>query len=40
MMSEVYFVVVEAPELDRIRAKYGLPQRLYPFHITIGAKPS
>lgn len=37
-MDEVYFVVVEAPELDQIRKKYGLPKREYDFHITIGVK--
>lgn len=38
-VDEVYFIVVEAPELDEIRAKYGLPKREYAFHITIGVKP-
>ncbi len=38
-IDEVYFVVVEAPELDRIREKYGLPKRKYDYHITIGVKP-
>jgi len=38
-IDKVYFVVVEAPELDRIREKYGLLKRKYPFHITIGVKP-
>ena len=38
-IDEVYFIVVEAPELDRIREKYGLPKRKYEFHITIGVKP-
>lgn len=38
-IDEVYFVAVEAPELDRIREKYGLPKKLYDFHITIGVKP-
>ena len=38
-IDEVYFVVVEAPELDRIREKYRLPKRKYEFHITIGVKP-
>lgn len=38
-IEEVYFVTVEAPELDCIRKKYGLPKREYDFHITIGVKP-
>lgn len=38
-IDEVYFVVVDAPELDAIREKYGLPKREYAFHITIGIKP-
>jgi hypothetical protein len=38
-MDEVYLIVVEAPELDKIREKYGLPKREYDFHITIGVKP-
>jgi hypothetical protein len=37
-VDEVYFVVVEAPQLDKIREKYGLPKREYDFHITIGVK--
>ena len=38
-IDEVYFIVVEAPELDQVREKYGLPKREYAFHITIGIKP-
>lgn len=38
-MDEVYFLVVEAPRLDEIRERYGLPKREYAFHITIGVKP-
>lgn len=38
-IEQVYFIVIEAPELDRIRKKYGLPKKQYDFHITIGAKP-
>ncbi|MBS3904290.1 MAG: hypothetical protein KGZ39_03065 [Simkania sp.] len=38
-VDEIYLVVIEAPELDRIRKKYGLPRREYDFHITIGVKP-
>ncbi|MDX8430418.1 MAG: hypothetical protein SNF33_01220 [Candidatus Algichlamydia australiensis] len=37
-VDEVYFLVIEAPELDAIRKKYGLPQKKYEFHITIGVK--
>lgn len=37
-IDEVYFIVVEAPELDALRMKYGLPKREYEFHITIGIK--
>jgi hypothetical protein len=36
--DEVYIIVVDAPELNRIREKYGLPKG-YDFHITIGVKP-
>ena len=38
-VEAVYLIVVEAPELDRIRVKYGLPKREYDFHITVGIKP-
>ena len=38
-IDEVYFIAVDAPELDLIREKYGLPKREYSFHITIGVKP-
>lgn len=38
-MEEVYFIEVEAPVLNRIRAQYGLPLEHYDFHITIGIKP-
>lgn len=38
-MKEVYLIFVDAPELDKLREKYGLPKREYPFHITIGVKP-
>lgn len=38
-IEEVYFIAVDAPELDEIRQKYGLPKRRYEFHITIGVKP-
>lgn len=38
-IDEVFLLVVDAPELDLIREKYGLPRREYDFHITIGIKP-
>lgn len=38
-VTEVYFLVVNAPKLDKIRKKYELPKREYDFHITIGVKP-
>lgn len=38
-IDEVYFIVVNAPELDTIRQKYGLPKREFNSHITIGVKP-
>ncbi len=38
-IDEVYFIVVDAPQLDKIREKYGLPKQEYDFHITIGVKP-
>lgn len=38
-IDEVYFIVVESPQLDRIREKHRLPKREYDFHITIGVKP-
>lgn len=37
-VDEVYLIVVDSPELDQIRAKYGLSKRHYAFHITIGIK--
>jgi hypothetical protein len=37
-VDAVYCLEVEVPELDRIREKYGLPPKKYPFHITIGVK--
>jgi hypothetical protein len=37
-VTEVYLLVVEAPELDQIREKYHLPKLRYPFHITLGVK--
>lgn len=37
-VDEVYFISLEAPELDLIRTKYGLPKCEYGFHITIGVR--
>ena len=38
-IEEVYLIVVDAPELNVIREKYGLPKQEHDFHITIGVKP-
>lgn len=38
-IDKVYCIVVNSPQLDEIREKYGLPIREYRFHITIGVKP-
>jgi hypothetical protein len=38
-MDEVYLITVDAPELEKIRKKYGLPLNQFEFHITIGVKP-
>jgi hypothetical protein len=38
-IDQVYFITVEAPRLDQIREKYGLPKREHNFHITVGVKP-
>ncbi len=38
-IDEVFFIVVEAPQLDRIREKYGLPKPEFNYHITIGVRP-
>ena len=37
-VEAVYLVTVEAPQLDQIREKYGLPKRKYYFHITVGVR--
>lgn len=37
-VESVYVLTVEAPELDSLRAKYGLPEKRHAFHITIGLK--
>jgi hypothetical protein len=37
-VEEVYVITVDAPILDKIRKKYGLPKSTYDFHITIGVK--
>ena len=39
-VEEIYLLVVEAPQLDQIREKYGLSEQYYPFHITLGVKYS
>jgi len=33
-----YLITIEAPFLDELRQKYGLPKSRYDFHITIGVK--
>lgn len=38
-VEEVYILVVEAPELDEVRQRYGLPKKPHAFHITFGLKP-
>ena len=37
-VKELYLLIIEAPQLDRIREKYGLLKQSYPFHITLGVK--
>lgn len=37
-VEEVFVITVEAPILDKLRKKYGLPKAHYDFHITIGLK--
>jgi hypothetical protein len=37
-VAEVYVIPIEAPSLDRLRKKYGLPKAEHPFHITLGVK--
>ncbi len=37
-LVEFYFLIVEAPELNDLREKYGLARCEYNFHITIGLK--
>ena len=37
-VDELYILVVEAPELDVLRKKYGLPPKPHEFHITIGVE--
>jgi hypothetical protein len=38
-VDELYILVVEAPGLDAVRKKYGLPKKQNEFHITFGLKP-
>ncbi len=38
--DEVYLIVVDAPQLDQLRTRYGLPPSQYAFHITIAVKPA
>ncbi len=37
-IEKVFLIEVDAPELDLIREKYGLPKNQFGFHITIGVK--
>jgi len=37
-VDEVYVIAVQAPSLNRLRKKYGLPKAANDFHITIGVK--
>ena len=37
-IDSVYLITLEAPTLEKIRKKYGLPPPAYPFHITIAVK--
>ena len=37
-VEAVYLIAITAPELAKIRQKYGLPESKYAFHITIGIK--
>lgn len=38
-IDQVYLVIVDSPQLNILREKYGLPKREYDSHITIGVKP-
>ncbi|MEX0961334.1 MAG: hypothetical protein WDZ28_00565 [Simkaniaceae bacterium] len=38
-IDELYLITVEAPQLDQIREKYGLPEKIHDFHITVAVKP-
>lgn len=38
-IDEVYVIVLAAPELEKLREKYGLPKQEFAFHLTIGVKP-
>lgn len=38
-IEDVFLIEVYAPELDLIRAKYGLPEFAFGYHITVGVKP-
>jgi hypothetical protein len=34
-----YLITIEAPLLHKLRKKYGMPERQYDFHITVGVRP-
>lgn len=38
-IDEAFIVLVESADIQKIRKKYGLPDREYALHITIGVKP-
>jgi len=37
-VEKAYILLIDAPELDELRDKYGLPPKSNAFHITIGIK--
>lgn len=37
-IDEIFLITLEAPYLTVLREKYGLPQSLFDFHITLGTK--
>lgn len=37
-IESAFVIEIQAPFLDRIRQKYGLPAPQHPYHITIGVK--
>lgn len=37
-VDSVYMIVVDSPDLDKLRKKYGLPKNKHEYHITVGVK--